>query len=98
MNKYGPENFKIDLVEERSIEFLEDREKHYIDLYNTYNVGYNATIGGDGSLQFDYSAIVEEYKKGGSLISVSKIFGCSTDTVHNALKEYNIPTRNKREF
>lgn len=52
MRKYGIEHFHIELIEETNIP--EEREKYWIDYYNTYKYGYNATIGGDGSCLYDH--------------------------------------------
>lgn len=48
IRKYGKENFDIIILEECSQSSLNDREKYWIDYYNTFNNGYNETIGGDG--------------------------------------------------
>lgn len=48
--KYHLKNFKIEILEECDIQFLNDREKYWIKYYNckTPN-GYNLTDGGQGS-------------------------------------------------
>lgn len=49
-NKYGAENFSFLLVEECDKDLLEEREKFYIEKWNTkVPNGYNLTGGGDGS-------------------------------------------------
>lgn len=54
IRKYGPENFKIEPLEEcDSIEKLKEREIYWISYYNSYafkegGYGYNSTPGGDG--------------------------------------------------
>lgn len=52
--KYGKENF-VWLPIYRSEDFdhtLKVMEPYFINLYNTYNNGYNLTLGGDGSLGY----------------------------------------------
>lgn len=44
--KYGLENFSFSIVEETSIDQLDEKEKYWINHYNSYNNGYNCTIGG----------------------------------------------------
>lgn len=44
--KYGIENFSFEIVEECSTEELDDREIYWIKYYNSYNNGYNKSIGG----------------------------------------------------
>lgn len=50
INKYGKENFIIELIEECEYSLANEREIFYISLYNSNNneFGYNMTIGGDG--------------------------------------------------
>jgi group I intron endonuclease len=56
IRNYGIDNFKWSILEDGiPVEFLNDREKYYIKKYNTYNIGYNSTIGGDGSFGFKHS-------------------------------------------
>lgn len=40
-NKYGFENFEFEIIEECEKEKLIEREQYYIDLYNSFNEGYN---------------------------------------------------------
>ena len=50
IQKYGINNFVIDVLEECSKDELDQKEKYWIQKYNSYfGDGYNATIGGDGS-------------------------------------------------
>lgn len=44
--KYGIENFSFTILEECEVQNLNDKEKYYINLYNTYFDGYNETTGG----------------------------------------------------
>lgn len=47
-NKYGLENFDFEILEECSIEELDEKEIYYISLYrsNEHKFGYNLTSGG----------------------------------------------------
>lgn len=45
--KYGIENFTFEIIEECSPEELSEKEKYYINLYDTYHNGYNMTTGGE---------------------------------------------------
>ena len=49
------------MVEET--ENLNEREKYWINYYNSYHNGYNATFGGEGSCIYDYNLIVKLYNK-----------------------------------
>ena len=59
LNKYGIDNFKVELVEEVDIKNLSEREIYWIGYYHTYTEGYNATLGGDGKILYDYDLIAE---------------------------------------
>ena len=58
MNKYGIEHFHIEQLEECSYEESEDREIYWIKKLNTFNDGYNATLGGDSKHYLDYDKIL----------------------------------------
>lgn len=45
--KYGIDNFNFEIIEETSEDKLFDREKYWIEYFNTYYNGYNETLGGD---------------------------------------------------
>lgn len=49
-NKYGEENFVIEKIQYDNIskEELNEEEKRYIEKYDSYENGYNLTLGGDG--------------------------------------------------
>lgn len=91
MNKYGIEHFKISILEECEPKFLNNREIYWIEKLGTYHNGYNATLGGDGKILYDYDTIAELLKEGKYHNEVAKIIGCSVDTVSKVAKLYNIP-------
>lgn len=47
IRKYGLENFSFCVLEECEKEKLKEREVYWISYYDSYNTGYNATLGGD---------------------------------------------------
>lgn len=49
MNKYGLDNFNIKVLEETTEDKLSEREIYWIEYFNSYNRGYNATTGGERS-------------------------------------------------
>lgn len=50
INKYGVDAFNFEIVEECSLDELDDREKYWIAFYNTYKgFGYNCNEGGGNS-------------------------------------------------
>ena len=49
IRKYGIENFKFEVIEECTVEKLNEKEIYWIAYFDTYNNGYNQTTGGQGS-------------------------------------------------
>ena len=50
--KYGIDNFEIHIVEFCKVEELDEKEKKYIELYNSIENGYNTRIGGYESRKY----------------------------------------------
>ncbi len=71
INKYGKENFIVELIEECQNDLANEREIYYIKLYNSDNAefGYNMTIGGDGGKMPEESLKKMILKKTGAKLS-----------------------------
>jgi len=89
-NKYGIENFNITLIEECSIKNLTDKEIFWIDYFNSYSNGYNATLGGEGSILYDYQLIASKYKELQNQKETAGFFNCDRKTVQKACKENGV--------
>ena len=89
-NKYGKDNFKIEILEECSIDILEDREIYWIEKLGSFKYGYNATMGGDGKHYADYELIYNLYKEGYTIKKIAELTKYNVDTVTLALNIYNI--------
>lgn len=97
INKYGKENFILELIEEVDNNLLNEREKYWIKYYRSYVGfidcnGYNATLGGDSKLTKDYEVIINEYLKVKSKERVAKNLKCCIETVNRALESNHIKT------
>lgn len=58
LRKYGEENFILEVIEDNiPKKMLNDKERYYIEKYDTYNNGYNLTLGGGGSPRIDADTI-----------------------------------------
>lgn len=88
--KYGAENFKPSILEECKDEELDEKEKFWISKMNTFNNGYNSTIGGQGTNKNQKS-----YQKV-SCFSKEKKYIKTFDTVYLASKEYCVDGSNIR--
>lgn len=47
IQKYGKENFNFEIIEECSIEQLNQKETYWITYFNSIENGYNCSVGGD---------------------------------------------------
>lgn len=68
LNKYGTDNFKFRVLEECDNNKLKEREIHYIEKFNSFHKGYNATLGGDFSCTSGTSKGITRYTKKGEVI------------------------------
>lgn len=46
--QFKKENFSFEIIEECKQQELNQKEKYWIDIYDSYNNGYNQTLGGSG--------------------------------------------------
>lgn len=95
IHKYGKEHFQIELIEECEIENLNEREKYWINYYDSYNKGYNLTKGGQDSNYFRLHRIeevvdikkfkdyIKEFKP--LAVEVAKHFDISKGSVYNLI-------------
>ena len=65
LEKYGPDNFKVTLLEENveSIEKLNELEKHYIKVYDGATKGYNTLLGGNNYDKNEFYQIRRDIRK-----------------------------------
>lgn len=95
MNKYGIENFHVELIEET--DNPEDRETYWIEYFGSFKNGYNATVGGDGRKYIDYDLVVATYNKTQSLIETANLCGCDRTYVGKILQSRKIPSLSSME-
>lgn len=99
IRKYGKDNFEKIIIEECSIEELNDKEKYWIQYYNSYNNGYNASLGGDGHQKYDYITIAEYFKNNNnSVIKTCKYFHIYDQVVYTALQNAGIDYKNCKKL
>lgn len=87
-NKYGIENFQIDLISELEESLLESAEIELIAKLDTFKSGYNATKGGDGTryLKISDEEIINTYLQcGKNGKETSRILGIDYGTVKTVL-------------
>ena len=103
MNKYGIENFTIEEIEKCSVDVVNEREKYWIQYYNSYigfedSKGYNATLGGDGKHYINYEEVCLLYEKYQNKTQVANILNIDLGTVSKILKLYDIKTKSVKEI
>lgn len=102
--KYGKENFQIAELERCNIAKLDEREIYYIDLYDSYNKGYNSTRGGKyGTKPLKLSIkqqkdCIELYKLGFSLRGIAKEFNVDKATIKHIIELSNTAIRATRTY
>lgn len=101
IHKYGRDKFHIQLIEECPVNILDEREKYWINFYNSYNTGYNLTLGGQDPNYFNINKLenIIDIKKFEQYIlefkplvsEVANHFGISKCSVYNLIKRINNP-------
>jgi hypothetical protein len=59
LNKVGLENTKWEIIEEIPNDQLNEREKYWIEYYNTKENGYNCTYGGQNGTKYNYEEVLD---------------------------------------
>lgn len=93
IQKLGIQNFTFEVLEECKINELDQREKYWIQYFNSYEEGYNLTLGGSGNnnpLNLDYEAIYQRFLETNSMSKTAEEFNCSVTPVRNALRQHGI--------
>jgi len=80
---------------------LDSMEKYYIERYNTYQDGYNLTVGGQDSttkLNLDERNVIDMYLGGFSIKDICETLGCCEVPVSNILHKHNIAIRHNNNI
>lgn len=95
MQKYGIDKFHIELIEET--DDTENREIYWIKFFNSYEKGYNATLGGDSKNLYDHHLILTRLIEHPYPCDVAEEFGCCRDIVYDIAKQYHISVKHKAQ-
>ena len=93
IKKYGKENFEVEQILECPNEDLDLQEKFYISKYNSFENGYNLTIGGQlstTSLNININEAISKYQEIKSVEETAKYFNCCSETMSKLLKANGI--------
>lgn len=89
INKYGVDNFIVEELERCDNEKLNERERYWIKIFNSYYLtgyGYNMTYGGEGTLRYSDEEILELWNKGLKSGEIAKKLNANPNTVSDRLK------------
>jgi hypothetical protein len=98
----GFENFSIELIEEcQTKEEADKLEYQYIQLFDSYNNGYNNTKDGSGADKIfnnyeDAILAMKKYKELKTSKAVAKYFGCDESVIMRLFQKYNFAVDNGR--
>ena len=96
MQKYGEKNFVVEMIEEVPANNLNEREIYWIEKFQSFKNGYNATIGGDGTSYLDYDLIFQTWLTNYSCNKTAELCHCCPDSVQKIVREYGeVPSRQK---
>ena len=99
-NKYGIEHFHMEEIEEVENNLLDEREKYWIKFYDSYNHGYNSTLGGReiALYSFDTEQIIQDYYDLKTARKVALKYGVDHSTIDRILNEHNIKRFSQRIY
>lgn len=105
IKKWGKENFTIELIEEVETSKLNEREVYWISFYDSYNKGYNCTLGGQNGATkttklswAEENEVIEAKFLGFSITEIGETYHIDRTTVHNIFKRHNLKMPNKRNL
>ena len=94
IRKYDWRNFSIQVIGEYNAEDLDKMEIHFIEMYDTFNNGYNSTLGGGGvKLLKDYTdeeikECIKLYRSGLNINEINKILDISYRNIMKIINEH----------
>ena len=96
---HGVSHFHVTTLEKVPLEILNQRERYWIQVYDSYYNGYNKTLGGQGDPQYteeDISSAIDAYLEGMPVIEIEANY-MTRSTLYKYLKAAGIPPRGMTE-
>lgn len=86
MRKHGRDKFHIETIEKVEDNKLSERETYWIKYYDSYNNGYNMTLGGEGAILYDIDTFLKLWNEGYAVHEIANMVGCCRATVSRRLQ------------
>lgn len=92
-NKYGIDNFKVEVIEET--DNPSEREIFWIEYFGSFKYGYNATIGGDGSTYVDRHEVIQSFIENNyDIVKTVKSIGHDRNTIKGIVESAGFTVNN----
>lgn len=86
-NQYGEECFDFALIEECRQDELDDREIYWIEKYDSFTHGYNATVGGGGKRGWKTPKEVVLKRTGANNVAARKVVCLNTGKIYDCIAD-----------
>lgn len=89
IRKYGLENFSFEILEECNQKDLNNKEIYWIKFFDSFNNGYNLTLGGENGVKVNRKELEDYFLKHSPKIKdIAKHFNITRDTASRILHSY----------
>lgn len=95
IRKYKITDWDVQTLETCNNDLLNQRERYWIKYYDSFNNGYNCTLGGEGCIRLDYESITEQASNNIDIYTISKLHNTSPQTIKYILNANNISYETK---
>lgn len=96
IRKYGIKNFICETIEEVEESQINDREIFWISQYDSYNTGYNLTLGGEGRVIYQDADILKLWREGYSQKEITEILGITHGNISSRLSVLGIDEEERK--
>lgn len=90
IRKYGKEAFAVETLETCDDYLLDEREKYWIEYFDSVKTGYNMTYGGEGKVEYDSQILLSEWQRGMNITEISNITGICGECISKHLKKMGV--------
>lgn len=101
MGKYGKENFQVEILEFCDDDVLDEKERYYIKEFDSYDKGYNLTLGGQDNhncIKFDLEEVKKLLNENGTIKGAAMQLKCCEKTLSNYMKQNNLEPPYRPEY